>query len=76
MSAYDGGKARHYRSMKTLRGLFASPREGRLRGLPTRRKLRAEGLLRAVKEWEVENGPLADHELRAAARTIRRRRRK
>jgi hypothetical protein len=41
-----------------------------------RRKLRSEGLLRAVEAWEAENGTLADHELRAFARTIRRRRRK
>ncbi len=40
-----------------------------------RRKLRAEGLLRAVEAWEAEHGALSQSELRAAARRLRRRRR-
>ena len=39
-----------------------------------RRKLRAEGLLRAVEEWEREHGALTAAELRAAERKQRRRR--
>jgi hypothetical protein len=38
-----------------------------------RRKLRAEGLLRAVATWEAEHGELTEGELRAAARRLRRR---
>ncbi|MGO9832799.1 MAG: hypothetical protein ACLP1X_01150 [Polyangiaceae bacterium] len=41
-----------------------------------RRKLRAEGLLRAVEAWEDEHGALTERELRTAARTLRGRRRK
>ena len=41
-----------------------------------RRKLRAEGLLRVVREWESEHGPFTDAELRAAARKRRPRRRR
>lgn len=33
-----------------------------------RRKLRAEGLLRVVSEWESEHGEITDAELKAAAR--------
>ncbi len=40
-----------------------------------RRKLRAEGLLRVVGEWESEHGTLADSELRTAERLQRVRRR-
>jgi hypothetical protein len=39
-----------------------------------RRKLRAEGLMRVVREWESEHGPLLDSELMAADRAQRRRR--
>jgi hypothetical protein len=38
-----------------------------------RRKLRAEGLLRAVASWEEEHGALSDVELRAAEKKQRRR---
>jgi hypothetical protein len=41
-----------------------------------RRKLRAEGLLHAVGEWENEHGTLVDAELRAAERLQRARRRR
>jgi hypothetical protein len=41
-----------------------------------RRKLRAEGLQRAVEAWETENGALTDTELRVAARALRGGRRK
>jgi hypothetical protein len=41
-----------------------------------RRKLRAQGLLDAVRAWENEHGPLLDAELKAAERKLRRRRRK
>ncbi len=41
-----------------------------------RRKLRAEGLLAAVGEWEQAHGTLTDRELRAAARAQGRRRKK
>jgi len=41
-----------------------------------RRKLRAEGLLRVVREWESEQGPLSDAELRAAEGKRRPRRRR
>jgi len=37
-----------------------------------RRKLRAEGLMRVVQEWEGKHGPLLDAELRAADRAQRR----
>jgi hypothetical protein len=40
-----------------------------------RRKLRAEGLARAVEEWEAVHGKLTDAELRTADRKLRRRRR-
>jgi len=40
-----------------------------------RRKLRAEGLLRAVREWEDEHGSLTEAELKAAMREQRGRRR-
>lgn len=40
-----------------------------------RRKLRAEGLLRVVGEWEGEQGALSETELRAARRKQRARRR-
>lgn len=33
-----------------------------------RRKLRSEGLLRVIREWEAEHGALTDAELAAAAR--------
>jgi histidinol-phosphate/aromatic aminotransferase/cobyric acid decarboxylase-like protein len=36
-----------------------------------RRKLRAEGLLQAVREWEDEHGELLEAELRAEARRQR-----
>ena len=39
-----------------------------------RRKLRAEGLLRVVSEWEHEHGALTEAELRAAERKTRPRR--
>jgi hypothetical protein len=39
------------------------------------RKLRSEGLLRVVEDWEKEHGALRDAEVRAAERRIRRRRR-
>jgi len=41
-----------------------------------RRKLRAEGLLRTVGEWEAEHGKLLDAELRTAERRQGRRRRR
>ena len=41
-----------------------------------RRKLRAEGLLRVVGEWEEEHGALVDAELRTAERSQRKRRRR
>jgi hypothetical protein len=41
-----------------------------------RRKLRAEGLLRAVDAWEAEHGALTEAELGAAKRSMRSRRRK
>ncbi len=41
-----------------------------------RRKLRAEGLLRVVGEWEDEHGTLVDAELRIAERLQRKRRRR
>jgi len=41
-----------------------------------RRKLQAGGLMRLVREWEREHGPLLDSELEAAERARRRRRRK
>ncbi|MBV9949588.1 MAG: hypothetical protein JOZ69_22290 [Myxococcales bacterium] len=41
-----------------------------------RRKLRAEGLARAVGEWERERGPISDEELLGAARRQRQRRRR
>jgi len=41
-----------------------------------RRKLRAEGLVRAVREWENEHGVLTDAELKAAERKQRSRSRK
>jgi hypothetical protein len=41
-----------------------------------RRKLRAEGLLEAVRDWENEHGTLTEGELRAVARTHARGRRK
>jgi hypothetical protein len=40
-----------------------------------RRKLRAGGLMRVVREWEGEHGTLADSELGAAERAQRPRRR-
>lgn len=39
-----------------------------------RRKLRAQGLLQAVREWEEEHGELTDAEVRAAGQKSRRRR--
>jgi len=41
-----------------------------------RRKLRAEGLLRVLGEWEAEQGALTDRELALAARRQRGRRRR
>ena len=41
-----------------------------------RRKLRAEGLLQAVREWEDEHGELLAAELEAAARRQQPRRRR
>jgi hypothetical protein len=41
-----------------------------------RRKLRAEGLLRAVREWESEHGAVLGSELRAIERAERPRRRR
>ena len=41
-----------------------------------RRKLRAEGLLRVVGEWEKEHGTLGKAELRSAERLQRARRRR
>jgi len=41
-----------------------------------RRKLRAEGLLDVVDDWESMHGALSDEELRAADRAQRGRRRK
>jgi hypothetical protein len=41
-----------------------------------RRKLRAEGLGRVVREWEAEHGSLSGVELRAVERKQRRHRRK
>ncbi len=40
-----------------------------------RRKLRAQGLLRVVREWEAEHGVLRDSEVDAAVRRQRRERR-
>jgi hypothetical protein len=40
-----------------------------------RRKLRAEGLMEVVREWEGEHGPLLDSELKGAKRSQRPRRR-
>jgi hypothetical protein len=40
-----------------------------------RRKLRAEGLLRAVRDWEREAGEITATELRAVERRYRRRKR-
>jgi len=40
-----------------------------------RRKLRAEGLLGVIGEWEAEHGAIGEDELRTAARALRRRRR-
>jgi len=40
-----------------------------------RLKLRADGLLAAVAEWESENGVLTEDEMKAAARKQERRRR-
>ena len=40
-----------------------------------RRKLRAEGLMRVVGEWESEHGPLTEREIEAAERVQRRKRR-
>jgi hypothetical protein len=36
-----------------------------------RRKLRAEGLMKAVASWEAEHGALTEAELRAASRALR-----
>ena len=41
-----------------------------------RRKLRAEGLLQAVREWEDEHGELLESELQAAERQQQPRRRR
>jgi len=41
-----------------------------------RRKLRAEGLLQAVGDWEAEHGKLLDSELKAAERRQHPRRRR
>ena len=41
-----------------------------------RRKLRAEGLLKVVREWEDRYGKLTEDELRSVARQQRRPRRK
>jgi hypothetical protein len=41
-----------------------------------RRKLRAEGLLRVVEDWETEQGRLTEAELRQAARRRKGRRKK
>ena len=41
-----------------------------------RRKLRAEGLLSVVREWEAENGEISSLEIKAAEHAGRRRRRK
>jgi hypothetical protein len=41
-----------------------------------RRRLRSEGLLRAVREWEAQHGEISDAELRAADRKQRSRRRR
>jgi hypothetical protein len=38
-----------------------------------RRKLRAEGLARVVREWEAEHGELTERELRAVVKKQRRR---
>ena len=38
-----------------------------------RRKLRAEGLLRTISEWESEHGAITENELRDASRKRRRR---
>jgi hypothetical protein len=40
-----------------------------------RRKLRAEGLLEVVQDWEREHGEIAEAELRRVARRQQRRRR-
>ena len=40
-----------------------------------RRKLRAEGLMRVVGEWESEHGPLTEREIEVAERVQRRKRR-
>jgi hypothetical protein len=37
-----------------------------------RRKLRAEGLLRTVRDWEREHGELGEEELRAVERKLAR----
>jgi hypothetical protein len=41
-----------------------------------RRKLRAEGLLRVVGEWEAEHGAITEEELRAAVQKQKRNRRR
>jgi hypothetical protein len=41
-----------------------------------RRKLRSEGLLRVVREWEVEHGAFSEAELNAVERRHRRGRRR
>jgi hypothetical protein len=41
-----------------------------------RRKLRAEGLLRVVAEWEAGHGPLTEAEVKDAAKKRRPRRRR
>ena len=41
-----------------------------------RRKLRAEGLLRVVREWEDDHGALRERELQSEARRQRPRRRR
>lgn len=40
------------------------------------RRLRAEGLLAVVAEWEAENGEITDREMRSVAREMTRRPRK
>ena len=41
-----------------------------------RRKLRSEGLLEVVREWEGEHGPITEAELKTAERRQRGRRRR
>ena len=62
-------------SRAVRRATGATPLSARLADA-ARRKLRAEGLLRVVHEWEDDHGALPDAELQAEARRQRPRRRR